>query len=31
MKPLIHDDFLLGNDAACELYRRQGATQPIFH
>ncbi|MFM7375140.1 MAG: glucuronate isomerase, partial [Chthoniobacterales bacterium] len=30
MRPFIHDDFLLGNDAARELYHGHAATQPIL-
>jgi len=30
MMPFIHDDFLLGNDAARELYHGHAATQPIL-
>ena len=30
MSPFIHDDFLLGNDAARELYHRHAAPQPIL-
>ena len=30
MKPFIHDNFLLGSDAARELYHRHAAPQPIL-
>src|ERR1700683_3827853 len=32
-RPFIHDNFLLGNEAARELYHRHAASQPIidFH
>jgi glucuronate isomerase len=30
IKPFIHEDFLLGTDAARELYRRHAAPQPIL-
>jgi glucuronate isomerase len=30
MRPFIHDNFLLGNDAGRELYHRHAAPQPIL-